>query len=236
MFVPNYNSLYKKYANQSLDWCPMDTEILYDKNYKERFELLESNGWLNSKFKYTFNSHGFRCDEFTEHSTIMFLGCSHTMGIGLPIETVWSSIVAKKLNMHYANLAIGGSASDTAFRLCHGWIDKVKPKIVIFLEPPGFRIELVNDHHSNIINVNNTAYLNFIKEWNYSDDNTYFNSQKNQLAIKALCQDRKIDYFHFKSSQLTDYALDLARDLAHSGPKTHQCFADYVVDKINRFS
>lgn len=231
--MPNYNSLYKPHANQSLDWWPMDSQSHYEKNISENYELLKTNGWIDSSFKYTFNSHGFRCEEFTDEPTIMFLGCSITMGIGLPIETTWSSLVAKSLNMKCANLGIGASASDTAFRLCHGWIDIVKPKMVIFLEPPGFRLELVNNNGTIIINTHcNDALKPFVEQWIVDDNNSYFNSQKNQLGMKSLCNDRQIKFVSFNSFELINSQIDLARDLAHPGPRTHRLFAEYVLKQL----
>ena len=233
-----YHSFYyKKFAGQSLNWCPSDTESLYNENYKKNFELLRSNGWIDTKFKYTFNSQGFRCGEFNSNPSIMFLGCSYTMGIGLPIETVWSTMVAKQLDLQCVNLAVGGSASDTAFRLCLGWIDRIQPQIVVFLEPPGFRIELISGHKNKILSITyQYPYEQFISEWNITDDNNYLNALKNKLAIKSLCNDRNIKYLHFDYTQLTDNTLDLARDLEHSGPKTHRRFADYVIEKIKNGS
>ena len=228
-----HSSYYKKYAGQSLEWCSTDSKILYNENYLEKFELLKSNGWIDSKFKYTFNSHGFRCDEFSSNPTIMFLGCSYTMGIGLPIENVWSTIVAKKLNTSYTNLAVGGGASDTAFRLCYGWIDRIQPKMIIFLQPPEERIELINNHRNKVLSINNYGYTgNFFEEWNITDDNSYLDALKNNLAIKSLCNDRNIKYYYFNFNELTGDPLDWARDLEHVGTKTHLRFAEFVVNKI----
>jgi hypothetical protein len=233
MFNINYNPVYKSYSNKSIEWCPMDTKILYEKNIEEEYNLLKSNGWVNSNFKYTFNSHGFRCEEFTDDPTIMFLGCSYTFGIGLPIENVWSTLVAKKLNMHCANLAIGGGASDTAFRLCYGWIDKIKPKIVIFLEPPSFRIEIVNNTKQTVINANYTGpYEPFIKDWVIDENNIYLNNQKNQLAIKSLCDTRNIKYLFLSFDDFSMINDDYARDLCHPGVKSHQLFANNVLEKF----
>jgi hypothetical protein len=229
----NYNSPYKKYANQSIDWCPMDTEVLYQTNLKQNYDKLYSNGWINSNFKYTFNSDGFRCEEFTNEPSIMFLGCSNTLGIGLPINTVWTELVSKKLNLRCANLGIGGAASDTSFRLCHGWIDKINPILVIFLSPPGYRLELVNNHSIELLGLHTTEYKDFLKKWNQDNNNNYFNSLKNELAIKSLCNHRGIKYLHFKSNALQEIQSDFARDLAHTGPKTHQSFANHVINSID---
>ena len=99
MFEPNYNSYYKEYANKSLDWLPMDTKELYEKNLKEKYQLLKQHDWIDKSFTYKFNSHGFRCEEFTNKPTIMVLGCSFTCGIGLPIEFIWPELISKNLNL-----------------------------------------------------------------------------------------------------------------------------------------
>lgn len=233
MIKLNHNSVYKKYANQSIDWCPMDTEILYRQNLKNNYNILHSNGWINANFKYTFNSVGFRSEEFTDKPSIMFLGCSYTMGIGLPVNTVWSELVSKQLNLHCANLGIGGGSNDTSFRLCHGWLDKINPKLVIFLSPPGHRLELVNNHIIKLIGPYTTEYKDFLHRWNWDDNNDYFNSLKNELAIKSLCNSRNIKYVHFSAETLHGMMVDVARDLTHVGPKTHQLFADYVLTNID---
>ena len=229
----NYSSTYKPHANQSYDWWFSDGKPSYENNVDKNYETMKTNGWINSSFKYTFNSHGFRCEEFTDEPTIMFLGCSLTMGIGLPIESIWPELVSKNLNMRCANLGIGGSASDTAFRLCHGWIDIVKPKIVIFLEPPGFRLELVNSKVTKIINTySNEPFKPFVKEWTVDDNNSYFNSQKNQLGMKSLCNDRQIKFLSFNAFDLVNNKIDLARDLIHPGPKTHKLFVEHVLKQL----
>jgi hypothetical protein len=45
----------------------------------------------------------------------VFVGCSHTFGVGLPAEYTWCHLVAKQLNMElqYINLGIPGSGPDS---------------------------------------------------------------------------------------------------------------------------
>jgi hypothetical protein len=242
-FKPNYNSYYKPYAN--LDWVSMDTKELYEKNLKEKYELLKLNNWIDNSFTYKFNSHGFRCKEFTDDPTIMFLGCSNTCGIGLPVESIWPELVAKQLNMHCANLGIGGGSHDTAFRLCHGWIDIIKPQIVILLDPPGIRLELiydVNSHEKSVImspswtnyEGPNKNQIFFLRKWCIDDNNAYFNRLKNTLAIENLCISKNIKFINFTINEYHECAEnnDWARDLKHRGVKAHQKFSKYVLTKI----
>lgn len=238
MLNPNYNSHYKPYANESLYWLPSDTKELYEKNLKEKYQLLKDNDWIDKSFTYNFNSHGFRCNEFTTEPTVMFLGCSLTCGIGLPIESIWPELVSKQLNMHCANLGQGGGSNDSSFRLCYGWIDIIKPKIVVLMSPPGIRLEIISDNFmfnlSGAWDQDNTKLYNyFVRDWSMNDNNNYFNSLKNQLAIENLCTSRNIKFLCLSDQDLADIKeSDLARDLIHSGRLKNKKISEYVLTKI----
>jgi hypothetical protein len=236
MINPNYNSVYKHLANRILYWLPMDTEKLYLKNLKENYQLLEKYNWIDNNFTYKFNSHGFRCEEFTTEPSIMFLGCSHTCGIGLPVETIWPELVSKQLGMRCANLGIGGSSDDTAFRLCHGWIDIIKPKIIMMLEPLDSRIELIDPYGINDIGPwTKDRHTDFFKIWTEDENNSYFKKLKNKLAIENLCISRNIKLISVAYEDL-DISIfphnDLARDLGHRGVKTNKKIAELFLSKI----
>jgi len=236
MFNPNYNSHYKIYANQSLDWLLLDSQKLYEKNLKENYQLLETNNWINKSFTYKFNSHGFRCEEFTNKPTIMFLGCSFTFGVGLPLYDIWPEIISKKLNMHCANLGQPAGANDTAFRLCHGWIDIINPQIICLLNPPGIRLEIIDETYMRLINParnNIEAYKMFYKDWSRDENNNYFNTLKNNLAIENLCKTRNIKFLIFNNEENSPFKkIDLARDLQHYGVTSNQLFAEHVLSKL----
>ena len=242
MFKPNYNSIYKDHANQILHWVPMDTKELYQKNLKENYQLLKENNWIDNHFTYKFNSHGFRCEEFTTEPSVMFLGCSHTCGIGLPIDTIWPELVSQQLNMRCANLGIGSSSNDTAFRLCHGWIDIIRPKIVMILEPNDSRAELIDfpDIHNlgywtlSEESNNKKSFYNFYRTWIKDENNLYFQKLRNKLAIENLCNSRNIKLISADRKDLPCVFTnkDLARDLAHRGIKSHKQIADYFLSKI----
>lgn len=232
----NYNSPYKKHNNTELKWLPMDTEELYKKNFVDRYSDLNDQGWINyTPFTYKFNSHGFRCEEFTSAPTIMFLGCSNTVGIGLPVECIWPEIVSKNLNMSCANLGVGGTGPDTAFRLCLGWIDKINPSIVIFNKPPPGRLELFIDQSPTQLHSNSSTNCpDFFKFWTLCENNNYFNYQKNLLGIKMLCFERNIKFIEVDSASMRSSfsGVSLARDLAHPGKEIHQNFANNITQHI----
>lgn len=96
-----------------------------------------ANLYKEGDVEYKFNSDGFRCDEFSAPSDIpiMFVGCSVTEGIGLPIEETWSYKTLEKIrqqtgaNIPYWSLGLGGSGIDTTAKSLYWWYRKynVKP-------------------------------------------------------------------------------------------------------------
>jgi hypothetical protein len=237
----NHESHNKKYAGQTLDWLPMDTEELYKFNLKNRYNELESNGWIDNPVTYDFNSDGFRCDEFSQDPGILFLGCSFTLGIGVHVEQVWPELVSQQLNMQCFNLGQGGASADTAFRFCQGWIDKILPKIIVFALPPDDRIELIVNGRAQDLSPAWSwcdHYSNYLKDWIIDDDNANLNQLKNKLAIKMLCQDRGIKYVeidpHAISSRMRGHTfpMDFGRDLMHPGPIYHSNVAKIALSLI----
>ena len=234
----NYNSYYKVYANKTINWLPMDTEDLYNQNLKTRYTELKQYNWIDQQFTYTFNSHGFRCSEFSTKPTVMFLGCSLTCGIGLPQHTTWPELVAQQLGMQCANLGIGASSSDTAFRLFHGWVDRINPKILVFAPPFGHRAELLlsNDQIQNLSPQWEDEYSHHLKIWSLNDGNSAFNKLKNSIAIQHLCALRNIKYVEANAALSLPMAAgpdtDYARDLAHPGINCNRVFAQSVLTQI----
>lgn len=239
-----YQSPYIGHANQTLLWLPQDSEERYEHHLKTKYHELESQGWIGRTIEYKFNSEGFRADEFIDNQpSIITLGCSLTVGIGLPLEETWAYQVAQALNLHMYNLGIGGRSSDVAFRLALHYVPKLKPQVVVFVPPDPGRFEVIVPRDNHTIcenygpwtpNVSHTESVDFYKKWILSDDNSYLNRAKNIMAIKHLCHTHNIkcvtaSRHHLISNPGNNYA----RDLSHPGAKINQEFASIVLDKIN---
>jgi hypothetical protein len=236
----NFKSPNFHFANMELDWFSSDTLEKYKMNFLKKYDLLEKNEWIDyNKFTYKFNSQGFRCEEFAINPNIMFLGCSNTFGEGLPLENSWTYIVAKELNLEPINLSISGGSPDSSFRICYGYIEKIKPKILIYLEPPPGRFEVLlkndvdlqffpskKDHSDD----NSKFYLQWISE----ETNIFLDYKKNLFGIKHLCDlnDTKFLYFTFEEFVKKSQKLDLARDLHHLGKKSNYNFSRYILEKL----
>jgi len=82
-------------------------------NYFSAHTKKISKKYKQDNITYTFNSQGYRCDEFENikwNESILALGCSYTQGIGLDDKECWSYQLQKKLNMPVVNLAQHGTS------------------------------------------------------------------------------------------------------------------------------
>jgi hypothetical protein len=232
-----FRSFYFHLANQELAWLPMDTEERYQENLKNHRDQLERYGWIDANISYKFNQHGFRCDKFSDNPSIVFLGCSHTLGIGLPVESTWAYQVARELDLKCVNLGIGGGCNDTAYRLAYYWLNKLKPKIVVLLSPSPDRFEIVIDDLITIFyptgNHSTKEYGNFYRDWTADSNTGLLNQQKNIAGIRELANNINADFFVFDLKELT-MGQGLARDLAHSGSEANASFAKLVLSDICR--
>jgi hypothetical protein len=209
----------------------MDTAARYRENLKSNRTALESNGWIDKEITYQFNSSAFRCDEFTHSPSILFLGCSHTVGVGLPIEHTWPTIVASKLNLKCYNLGQGGGSADTAYRLGSYWIPKILPKIVVFLIPDIHRLEVIREHTIEFLTpMTPSQYAGFYNKWVYFESNGWLNSQKNTLALEHISNRYDCKFVSLCADCIN--VVDLARDLAHGGVRSNVNLADMFLNLI----
>jgi hypothetical protein len=240
-----YNSYYIKLSNSTTEWFSTDSQEAYLKNLNENYDLLKQNNWINSTIRYKFNSNGFRSEEFTQDSSIMFLGCSNTAGVGLPAENRFSDIVSKKIKLQCVNLGVPGSSYDTAFRLSYQWIPIINPKIVVFLQPPNLHCELILENKvvslnlqwataSNAVGNYSTKHNDYLIDWTKNSENQSLNITKNLMAIKLLCHERNIKFISHPYIDLYESHIDLARDLRHPGKTSHQLFADNILNNLFR--
>ena len=233
-------SVQHTFANQELQWFGSDTEWLYQHNVDENLEDLHRHNQVNKRFTYKFNCHGFRADEFSPVCpNVLSLGCSHTLGIGVPYESTWTYLVSISLRLKNYNLGVAGASNDTAFRLVNKWIDQLHPEIVIFLSTERTRFELHKQDQIDNISVWNYEWYEhtkeFMRHWYSNDTNGDMNYLKNMLAIKQLCNDRGIKYLHEDFLNIYEkkiFSNDHARDLTHFGEKTHSRVADMFLSRL----
>jgi hypothetical protein len=117
--------------------------------------------------KYTFNSLGYRSDEFTSTAKILVAGCSQTYGIGVPDSYVWGDILSKKLEMSYANIGLSGKSIPRIVHTIFSYFKEVgNPEYLFVVFPEMSRLTIPvnefltseNDKEYNLADTNINKY------------------------------------------------------------------------------
>lgn len=175
-------------------------------------------------FSYTFSSLGFRCDEFDLESDLplLFLGCSNTLGLGVPLDNVWAKIICNRVRQHtgkqipYWNLAKNGSSIDIQFLLLEKFISKLKPKFIFFLIPPIYRRTFYYNKEFFSCNFNEFVYkeldypraISNLLEFYVDESSALFELHKYMLLINSLCMQHNTKLFYQFCYSLTEDEQD----------------------------
>jgi hypothetical protein len=214
----------------SLKWIPMDTE--------DNFNQLKEDGFPNrfdaDSFNYEVNVHGFRCDDFNTldftKQSIVYLGCSHTFGIGSPEEDIWCSILHKLLQEHYntefnyVNLGVGGGCIDDYLRFMP-YIKKFNPHMIVSCTPPMHRMILPYDADTHGYdtykglwsekNKSINAYHQLLK---YNDEYFIYKYDMTLQVVKSITDAMNIEFYE---ANIRDTFFDLKELITKLGDKAH---------------
>lgn len=120
-------------ANCTLKWLNAE---------EEESSGINKDSLLNrTNVEYKFNSHGYRCSEFDSdaENRILAIGCSLTLGVGLPYHKSWPYRFYEMIRDPGAcstvlwNLGMFGESNDYIARMLKCAVAKLKPTIVIVL-------------------------------------------------------------------------------------------------------
>lgn len=216
-------------ANSSSYWAPFDTQQKWEINMRDTStrKLLTKLGYDNpDAITYTYNSHGFRDQEFDNRSCGIAFGCSFTHGTGLAESDTWPRKLSKILGLHIWNLGIGGASLDTVYRLSEYYIDLLQPKFVMVLTPPGTRFEYFSHNRYQIATIHDDHDQEFFKHWFANEQNFLNHQQKNLQAIENISKSRNAQFVSL--CPLNDWTQKntRARDLAHPDIESNQHLAD----------
>lgn len=238
----------KNFANRTLNWLPTDTKESYEtliQDPKHRAYFAEMGWDKPDAITYKFNSYGFRADEFDGGPYLVALGCSYTIGIGLPVELTWAYQTAQALNLKCANLAWGGYSTDTCYRLAEYWVKKLKPEYVCMLAPPKHRVELLLYNTLSPMEIFLPQSLSnyfkeedvYLKHWFLNEENAKINQRKNIRAIKQLCAEANIPCMIYNAEDYMWWSREssgYARDSTHGGPKIHKLLAKNFISNYKK--
>jgi len=233
------------YANQELEWLPTDTQesyqrLIQDEQHRAYFA---QQGWDQPRaITYKINSQGFRADEFDSGPYLVALGCSYTIGIGLPDAVTWPRRVATAMGLRCANLAWGGYSTDSCYRLAEYWIPALRPNYVCMLLPPKHRLELILDlswpTRFEVFMPNSQSSIfrdsdPYLKHWYANAKNAEINQRKNARAVRELCRELGIPCTVLDAEthmSLSRKEIGYARDHMHGGPPVHESLARKFLD------
>jgi hypothetical protein len=205
-------------------------------------EYFQKKGWDKPEtISYKLNSDGFRSEEFDSSAdNLVALGCSFTMGVGLPYTDLWPSRLAHALNLRACNFGWGGASSDQCFRIAEYWVPHLKPKLVVLLNPPRGRMEVIINEttgESESIMPSDNHPDAFVKKWLSADENQRLNNLKNRLAIGAICSQLNIPFLGYEADTWMSRSreeAEYARDHLHAGPRGHETFTERILDDYSK--
>lgn len=148
---------------------------------------------------YKFNQFGFRSDEFIDdgRDSILSVGDSFTMCLGVPNEHSWPYMLSKKFtDCKNYNLGLAAASGDYVVRAVSKTIEILKPKAVFVLWPGLSSREIPIRSRYLPFKTTSTAgetiaieavFENFV---NLLHDNTYiiYQYRKNVELIRAICK------------------------------------------------
>ena len=140
--------------NRTHYWIPSDSKERFILSLQENPKNKNLHYYIENPIEYKLNNFGFRTpDDFNSiDEGNVFIGCSHTMGIGLHLENVWSYKLNQILGGKFWNLAIGGTGVQTHFRILFAFCKKLKIKNIFHYAPKYPRYEFfINNVPQNFL-------------------------------------------------------------------------------------
>lgn len=233
----------------------------------ERNLLAQPTDWIyrTLNIDYTRNKIGHRSKDFSkvDRNYLLFIGCSLTEGIGIPIENAYPSVVAKHFKIDHYNMGLGGVGPDVIYHNLHQLIklEVKKPKFVFIQWPEPVRYShLANDKSDRILNYLETKLpkvdIVIQGSWGLPEEELLVREEEAErefpeivFQVRQLLNDagyKFIDYQPFKGVHFgRKYKVELsfngrvaivdqARDILHPGIETHKNFARLLINKIQR--
>ena len=235
-----------------LTWHPKSTTTRwFATDTEDNFKQKENNIFTADSFYYNFNVFGYRigCADWdlnTNKKRIITLGCSHSVGVGVPYEKSWPYLFSNQLgDVELFNLSVAGGSADTIFRTLYHSIEIIRPDIVAILWPDSTRWELYQSTQWDASGFPCHAPVNKLV---LNTDPSLINEShlinlrlKNMELIKLLQRLYKFKLVEVDSEIITakyikehshmfdPYSFD-SRDSVHPGLKMHDYISKIFID------
>lgn len=229
-------------SSETTLWVPGDSLENYSLNVRK-----QPDDWYykDRNITYSFNRYGHRCKDIEEidlSNYILFLGCSHTMGVGLELETTYPYLISKEIGCDYYNLGLAGTGIDVLEYNLISWINTVNstPRAVVIQWPDFTRFISYNTKNNNFIECGTWTKEKDCHKFIVTSEKCGFLNSKKILTMKLIENLVKVPVHQciftshpsFNAHNLYLRKIDLARDLSHSGIKSHQAWSEMLVKEI----
>ena len=228
--------------NTVLDFTGSDHSGLFAQNL-----LTKPDDWYyrHNEITYSYNDHGHRCKNVKDlnfNNYILFVGCSHSEGVGNKLEDTHPYLVSKELGMDYYNLSLGGSSGETMRHNLTVWLTKFPaPKYIVwqwsfanrFLVQAGNVYVTVGSWNQDKELTKLLVQNAYSKIYSTRDSliAEYLNQLQNSIPIIQFAYPQYSVPKNSSAIIMEEY-IDFARDDMHNGRLTHQKAAQVLVEKI----
>jgi hypothetical protein len=212
--------------NGSYNYMETDSEWVFNNNLKEEPNNLSLKYYQDNPITYKLNNCGFRTpDDFnSEDWGNVFVGCSHTFGVGHHLENVWSYKLNQLIGGKFWNLGIGGTGVISQFRVLLGYYKELKIKNIFHYAPKYPRYEFIENGTPQYYIVSNynenwlPKFGTLMSESLLTEEQVEFNWLSYTYAIKGLAKEIGCNYYLVEGElglhSHADCSLQ-ARDLFH---------------------
>lgn len=193
------------------EWIAMDYEFTFEENLKNYPEYLEY--YIKNPIYYRVNKQYFRSSfnfkSDKSKKVNLFLGCSHTFGIGLHWEHTWPYLLSKHIEGDIINLGIPGGGIEATYITLKKYIDYYDVQNIFHLQPIYARYLVFDENKLNTFLPHHIdkegdplgfarKYYNieYFKELFYDPDYMVYSHLHNLDAIKYTASKNNIPYFY----------------------------------------
>ena len=149
------------------------------------------------EYNYCWNSDGIRSIEFETKPPIVALGCSITLGQGLPVDLRWSNILSDMTGLAVGNISYSGGSINQIISSFFGMINKYNylPKYVVCNFAPFERFYFISGDSSRMTDYclgNKPRKTKDSAPWDYSAtipyEWVYHNNLNHIQMLEAFCR------------------------------------------------
>ena len=248
-FYTNKHGLDGRESYNTYDFFPADTEERFNEHVEKYPDSIHIQNYLKKPIQYDLNMYGFRTpDDFDlKDSGNVFLGCSHTFGIGHYLENTWSYILSQKIGGKFYNISHPGTGVMTQYRFLKHFSPEINFKNVFHFLPHecwqrmeypfkegAFDILSYHEEHEEHFQKYKDFILDVITVEKFSNNNVMVYID----AIKTICKENGANYYLITDSYLKEinpYHTEMtpARDLSHYYVEEHHELANLFLKQYN---